>query len=86
MVELLSDSLKIDLPVMAGRDEVDVVFGGDWVFVVEAVVLHLQLLETAVQLHLHWVFNNIFLLICQRCRRLYSLRWGKGKREKGKVE
>ena len=48
MVEFLSDGLKVDLAVLVGRDDVDVVFGSDWVFIVEAVVLHLQLLETAV--------------------------------------
>ena len=70
MVEFLSDGLKVDLAVLVGRDDVDVVFGSDWVFIVEAVVLHLQLLETAVQLHLHWIFNNIFLLIVNGGKRI----------------
>ena len=48
MVEFLGDSLKIDLSVLAGRDDVDVVFRGDWVLIIEAVVLYLQFLETAV--------------------------------------
>lgn len=48
MVKFLGDCLKIDLSVLAGRDEVDVVFWGDWVLIIEAVVLHLQFLETAV--------------------------------------
>lgn len=48
VVELLGDCLKIDLPVLAGRDDVDVVFRSDWILIIEAVVLHLQLLEAAV--------------------------------------